>query len=72
MQSLTSNIDSLTYKLTLMVYKTVNDGLTNRVTLVERHLLASQQHSRTEFLDSVNVYSSVDNHDLKATVSNLL
>ena len=55
-----------------MVYKTVNDGLTNCVTLVERHLLASQQHSRTEFLDSVNVYSSVDNHDLKSTVSNIL
>ena len=64
--SLTATVERLTVKfeqveLSLIVSKTVNDSLTNRVTSFERNLHALEQYSRRECLEINGIRSSFDN-----------
>ena len=64
--NITAAVERLTVKLEqdelcLIVSKTVNDSLTNRVTSFERNLHDLEQYSRRECLEINGIRSSVDN-----------
>ena len=82
LDALSNTVDNLTSKLDLvesylvMMTKTVNDNLlnriTNRITTLERSLHAQEQYSRKECLEIVGIPVSINNKNLQATVCNIL
>ena len=56
----------------LVVTKTVNDNLLNRITMLERSLHAQEQYSRRECLEIVGIPVSIDDKNLQATACNIL
>ena len=77
LDALSSTVDNLTSKLDLvesclvMMTKTVNDNLLNRITMLERSLHAQEQYSRKECLEIVGIPVSINNKNLQATVCNI-
>ena len=59
-------------ELSLVVTKTVNDNLLNRIATLERSLHAQEQYSRRECLEIVGISVSIDDKNLQATVWNIL
>ena len=75
--TLSNTVDNLSSKLdlvesSLVVTKTVNDNLLNRITTLKRSLHAQEQYSRRECLEIVDIPVSVDDKNLQATVCNIL
>ena len=68
---LSNTIDNLSSKLdlvesSLVVTKTVNDNLLNRITTLERSLHAQEQYSRRECLEIVGIPISIDDKNLQS------
>ena len=77
LDTLFNTVDNLSSKLdlvesSLVVTKTVNDNLLNRITTLERSLHAQEQYSRRECLEIVGIPVSIDGKNLQATVCNIL
>ena len=68
--NLSSKLDLV--ELSLVVTKTVNDNLLNRIATLERSLHAQEQYSRRECLEIVGIPVSIDGKNLQATVCNIL
>ena len=64
--NLSSKLDLV--ELSLVVTKTVNDNLLNRIATLERSLHAQEQYSRREGLEVVGISVSIDDKNLQATV----
>ena len=74
LDTLSNTVDNLSGKLdlvesSLVVTKTVNDNLLNRITTLERSLHAQEQYSRRECLEIVGIPVCIDDKNLQATVS---
>ena len=68
---LSNTIDNLSSKLdlvesSLVVTKTVNDNLLNRIATLERSLHAQEQYSRRECLEIVGIPISIDDKNLQS------
>ena len=68
---LSSTIDNLSSKLdlvesSLVVTKSINDNLSNRITTLERSLHAQEQYSRRECLEIVGIPISIDDKNLQS------
>ena len=77
LDTLSNTVDNLSSKLnlvesSLVVTKNVNDNLLNRITTLERSLLAQEQYSRRECLEIVGIPVSIDDKNFQATVCNIL
>ena len=77
LDTLSNTVDNLSSKLdlvksSLVVTKTVNDNILNRITRLERSLHAQEQYSRTECLEIVGISVSIDDKNLQGTVCNIL
>ena len=73
LDTLSNTVDNLSGKLdlvasTLVVTKTVNDNLLNRITTLERSLHAQEQYSRRECFEIVGIPVSIDDKNLQPTV----
>ena len=77
LDTLSNTVDNLSGKLdlvesTLVVTKTVNDNLLNRITTLERSLHAQEQYSRRECLEIVGIPVSINDKNLQPTICNIL
>ena len=77
LDTLSNTVDNLWRKLdlvesSLVVTKTVNDNLLNRITKLERSLYAQEQYSRREYLEIVDILISADDRNLQSAVCNIL
>ena len=68
---LSNTIDNLSSKLdlvesSLVVTKSINDNLSNRITTLERSLHAQEQYSRRECLEIVGIPISIDDKNLQS------
>ena len=77
LDTLSNTVDNLSRKLdlvesSLVVTKTVNDNLLNRITTLERSLHAQKQYSRREYLEIVGIPIFIDDKNLQSTVCNIL
>ena len=75
--TLSNTVDNLSSKLdlvesSLVVTKSINDNLSNRITTLERSLHAQEQYSRRECLEIVGIPISIDDKNLQSTVCNIL
>ena len=77
LDTLSNTVDNLSSKLylvesSLVVTKTVNDNLLNRITTLARSLHAQEQYSIRECLEIVDVPVSIDDKNPQATACNIL
>ena len=77
LDTLSNTVDNLSCKLdlvesSLVVTKTVNDNLLNRITKLERSLYAQEQYSRRECLEIVDIPISADDRNLQSAVCNII
>ena len=78
LDALSNTVDNLTSKLDLVesslviMTKTINDNLLNRITMLERSLHTQGQYSGRECLEIVGIPVSINNKNLQATVCNIL
>ena len=77
LDTLSNIVDNLSSKLhliesSLVVTKTVNDNLLDRITTLERSLHAQEQYSRRGYLEIVGIPVSITDKNLQETVCNIL
>ena len=71
LDTLSNTVDNLSSKLdlvesSLVVTKSINDNLSNRITTLERSLHAQEQYSRRECLEIVGIPISIDDKNLQS------
>ena len=76
LNTFSNTVDNLRSKLdlvelSLVVTKTVNDNLLDRITTLKRSLHAQEQYSRRKCLEIIGIAVSIDDKNLQPTVCNI-